>query len=110
MENASKALIMAGGVLLAILVISIALYILASARGLASSINEKNELSAIESFNRYYESFGSKIMGIDVVNIANKVENDIANGHFVTKDYKQSLVTSLSNKLNNKDTNRRICK
>ncbi len=81
MENASKALIIAGGVLIAIMVVSIALFLLASARGFADTQNEKAEASAIESFNRYYQSFDSSILGIDALNIYNKAINDIANGH-----------------------------
>ena len=81
MDNVSKALIMAGGILLAILIISVALYLFASARGFASAMNKNAEVSAVESFNRYYQSFDSKITGIDVVNICNKVLNDQKNGH-----------------------------
>ena len=81
MDNASKALIIAGGVLLAILVISVALYLFAGVRGFADAMNIHAEVSAVESFNRYYQSFESKITGIDVVNICNKVMNDQKNGH-----------------------------
>lgn len=78
MDNASKALVMAGGVLIALMVVSVALYFLASVRGFAASVNLKNELSAVESFNRYYQSFGysgSMITGLDALNIYNKAKN-----------------------------------
>lgn len=76
MDNASKALIMAGGVLIAIMIIGVSMYILAGARGFAEASNTQAELSAVESFNRYYQSFDSKILGIDVLNIYNKAEDD----------------------------------
>ena len=97
MENASKALIIAGGVLLAILVISVALYLFAGVRGFADAMNVHAELSAVESFNRYYQSFDSKITGIDVVNICNKVLNDKANGHDIDCS---ALYNELYNNLN----------
>ena len=84
MDNVSKALIIAGGVLLAIMIISVALYLFAGVRGFANAMNIHAEVSAIESFNRYYQSFDSKITGIDVVNSCNKVVNDQKNGHDIT--------------------------
>ena len=80
MDNASKALIMAGGILISVMVIGIAMYILSSARGVAYDANKEAEQSAVESFNRYYQSFGPsgcKISGIDVVNIYRKAVDDI---------------------------------
>ena len=76
MDNASKALIIAGGVLIGIMVISVALYILATARGMARDSNEEMERTAAESFNRFYQSYDSQITGIDALNIYNKVQDD----------------------------------
>lgn len=76
MDNASKALIMAGGILITVLVIGVAMYVLASARGVASNSNKEMQASAAESFNRYYESFDSNIKGIDALNIYHKVQDD----------------------------------
>lgn len=78
MDNASKALIMAGGILIGVLIISVSMYIMATARGMARESNEALEASAAESFNRYYQSFpkGGTITGIDVMNIYNKVQDD----------------------------------
>lgn len=76
MDNASKALIMAGGILITVLVIGVAMYVLASARGVAHTANEEMQASAAESFNRYYESFGENIKGIDALNIYNKALDD----------------------------------
>ena len=42
MDNASKALIMAGGILIAVLVISVSIYVITSARGVAKISNERH--------------------------------------------------------------------
>lgn len=78
MDNASKALIMAGGVLIAVMIIGVSMYILASARGIAYTANEAAEENARESFNRYYQSFAndSEILGIDFLNLCSKAEDD----------------------------------
>lgn len=101
MDNVSKALIMAGGILLALLIISVSLYLLSSARGFASAINTNAELSAVESFNRYYQSFNSNITGIDLVNICNKVINDRNNGHEIDCNVRTNGVFDQLNALSN---------
>ena len=81
MDNASKALIMAGGILIAVLVISVSLYVITSARGVAKISNERIEENAVQSFNRFYAAYTSdgtkvEIMGIDAVNIYRKALDD----------------------------------
>lgn len=90
MENASKALIMAGGVLIAVAVITLALYTYSYYKDYARSSEQMLTVSQIESFNRFYESYTSepvgsssylyKIRGIDAINIYKKAiadgEND----------------------------------
>lgn len=76
MDNASKALLMAGGILIAIAIISVSLYIYSSAQGVAKTSDDMISASAVASFNRYYLSFGSKINPIDVLNICNRVDDD----------------------------------
>lgn len=98
MDNASKALIMAGGILMAVMIIGIAIYILASARGFASASNDQAELSAIESFNRYYLSFDSTIQGIDALNLYNKANDDtkrVNHTHEVTTNVDSAIISEL---------------
>lgn len=80
MDNAAKALIFAGGILIGILVISVSLYIIASARGTAKISNEKIQANAVESFNRFYVAYGdgngTTISAIDAVNIYRKASDD----------------------------------
>lgn len=60
MENASKAVVMAGGVLIAIAVISIAIYMYTTARGVASSSEESLSVAQIQSFNKFYTAFENR--------------------------------------------------
>lgn len=82
MENASKALIIAGGILIAIALISLALYLFASARGLVDISNTALEKSQIESFNRFYFSYAPAfnsqytLSGLDAYNVIRKAQND----------------------------------
>lgn len=57
MENASKALIMAGGVMIAIAVISMAVYMFMNYKGYVESSEQMLTANQIENFNRFYESF-----------------------------------------------------
>lgn len=98
MDNASKALIMAGGILIAVMIIGVAMYMLTSARGYAKASNTQAELSAVESFNRYYDSFGDTILGIDVLNIYNKAVDDTERDnamHPVKVDVSSTLIKQL---------------
>lgn len=85
MDNASKALIMAGGILIAVLVISVSMYVITSARGVAKISNERVEANAKQSFNRFYATYTSDgsavaVKGIDAVNIYRKALDDSKNG------------------------------
>ena len=82
MENASKALIIAGGILIAIALISLALYLFANARGLVDISNTALEKSQIESFNRFYFSYAPSFNSsyslsvLDAYNVIRKAQND----------------------------------
>lgn len=75
MENASKALIIVGGVLITVLIISLAMYVLTSARGVASASEERLSASQKMAFNRFFEYYPDQIKGIDVYNIIGKIED-----------------------------------
>ncbi|MBR4110900.1 MAG: hypothetical protein IKK43_04365 [Clostridia bacterium] len=75
MDNASKALIMVGGVLITVLVISLAMYMLTSARGVADASDKRLLDSQKVAFNSFFEYYPSQIRGIDVYNIIGKIED-----------------------------------
>ena len=60
MENASKALIMAGGVLIGILLISLAVYLFVDFGTTSAKINEKNAQQQIVEFNSKFTSYEEK--------------------------------------------------
>lgn len=78
MDNASKALIMVGGVLITVMIISLAMYLFTGARGVADASEQRLMTSQVEGFNRFFVNYPPEITGIDVYNIIGKIE-DIAN-------------------------------
>jgi hypothetical protein len=81
-SNASKALLMAGGVLLSMMVIGLAVATYSHAQDLARSSEESLSASQIESFNRFYTAYvttyagPSEIRCIDAINILNRAIED----------------------------------
>lgn len=74
MENASKALLIAGGILIALLIIALLVYSFGSMSGYFSSEETKEEAEQLEAFNRQYEAYQRKLLrGTDVVSVINKV-------------------------------------
>ena len=70
MENASKALIMAAGILVGILIISLAVYLFADLGGTSAKINKQVEQQKIVQFNSQFTSYIEKELTIyDVVTI-----------------------------------------
>lgn len=74
MENASKALIMAGSILIAIMVISL---LVMAYNNLTETMNAKNDEEAIEQvieFNKQYDVYyRNNLYGSDILSLANKV-------------------------------------
>ncbi len=98
MENSSKAIIMAGGVLIAVAIISLALYAYATYRDYANSSEQILSTSQITSFNRYYESFDTtnKVRGIDALNIYKKAMDDHEKDESLQVEYSPSdLISNL---------------
>ena len=79
MENASKALLMAAGVLIGMLVISLAVYLFISFGSTSAEIHKQNEEQQIAQFNSQFVSYEEKRCTIyDVVTVANlATENNI---------------------------------
>lgn len=80
MENASKALIMAGGVLIGVLILSLAVYLFADFGSTSAQINAQNAEKQITQFNSKFTSYeGKKGLTIyDVITVASYArENNI---------------------------------
>ena len=90
MDNASRALVMAAGVFIAIAVISVALYAVSIGRGYASTAEDLLSASQIQSFNRFYTAHNSlgtppkEIKCIDAINVLNRaIEDDFLTANIV---------------------------
>lgn len=80
MENASKALLMAAGVLIGMLILSLAVFLFASFSSSMSQVYEKNEENQLNQFNTQFTSYqGKKDCTIhDIITVANlATENNI---------------------------------
>ena len=80
MENASKALLMAAGVLIGLLTLSLAVYLFVSFGSTSAEIYKKNEENQLNQFNTQFTSYVGRndITIHDVISIANlATENNI---------------------------------
>lgn len=74
MENATKALIMAGAILIAILIISAGIIVFNSTKGVRKSGEEAGDLMAIETYNSQFTKYcGNRVKGSEVTNLINFV-------------------------------------
>ena len=92
MENASKALLIAGGMLIAIIVLSLFAMMYNKMTELKNNEEARAKVEQLENFNAEYESFNKKLMyGADVITLANKIYNNNKN-HPNDNTYRIKLV------------------
>jgi hypothetical protein len=80
MENASKALLMAGGVLIGILILSLAVYLFVSFGGTAAQVNDQNAQVQLTQFNSKFTIYEGKSSNTvyDIITVAGYArENNI---------------------------------
>ena len=76
MENASKALAIAGSILLSIMIIATLLYMVNNIREVKNQEDEQLKQQQILEFNKEYESYEKNLMrGTDVITVINKANN-----------------------------------
>lgn len=73
MDSASKAIIIAGGILIGVLIISISMYMLTAFREVYSQSMDEFEAQQIVAFNSFFTQYPSQIKGYDAYNIIGKV-------------------------------------
>ncbi|MCI8482663.1 MAG: hypothetical protein HFJ27_06470 [Clostridia bacterium] len=74
MENAAKALLIAGGILIAVLLIGLLVYSFGSMNGYFEEQQQTEKTEQLTAFNQQFESYNRKLLrGTDVVSILNKV-------------------------------------
>lgn len=75
MENATKALLIAGGVLIALIIITMFILMFNRLSSMEKEQTEQTEMEQLAAFNAEYEAFNKKVMyGVDVITLINKVE------------------------------------
>lgn len=86
MENASKALIIAGAILISILLISVGVLVMNSINPMKKSAQDRSETMAIESFNAQFTSYEGEQSGSQVRAMfsAVKASNAVNTDHIVT--------------------------
>lgn len=76
MENASKALLIAGGILLALMTLSLIVYVSTSTTRMAEAQDAKKASEELSAFNASYEAYNKRLMyGTDVISVWNKANN-----------------------------------
>lgn len=100
MENASNALIIAGGVLIGILILSLAVYLFVDFGSTSAEINKQNEEQQLVLFNTKFTSYEDKegLTIYDVVTVAgyakenNKYYGDDDNDKYYVDNYKITVI------------------
>ena len=76
MENASKALLIAGGVLLAMMILAMLVYVSTSITDFSEAQDRDALTKQLSEFNKGFEAYNKKIMyGVDVISVVNKAIN-----------------------------------
>lgn len=76
MENASKALIIAGGILLAMMILALLIYVSTSMSSVAEEQDKRILTQQIEEFNKGYLAYNkTRMYGTDVITVVNKAIN-----------------------------------
>lgn len=87
MENAAKALIIAGGILFAIMILSLVVYMSTTTTRMAEAQDEKKKVEELTAFNKEYEAYNkTRMYGADIITVVNKAI-----------DYNRSLDASQQN-------------
>ena len=97
MENASKALIMAGGVLLAIMILSLLVSVGISMSDMVGAQDEKTATQQVQQFNESYLAYNkSKMYGIDVITVVNKAIDYNTKLGTDDEEYKINIILKLN--------------
>lgn len=75
MENASKALMMAGTILISLIVISALIFMFREIRGTKTQDASNQKTQEIINFNKSYESYNKTLYGSELLSLANKMSD-----------------------------------
>ena len=119
MENAAKALLIAGGILIALLILTVLVYAITARNRIEQAEYEKKRVEEIAKFNSEFEAYNkNRLYGIDVITVINKAiahnsrmqassEDDkyFINVEFITKEDFKSEIKVIDNTSESKDEN-----
>lgn len=96
MENASKALLMAAGVLIGVLILSLAAYLFVYFGSTSQQIHEQNEENQINELNSKFTSYVGKdnITIYDVITVANLATENNKKYEFSTRRHAEPIIAS----------------
>lgn len=81
MENISKALLIAGGMLIAIIILSMFLIMYNKVTNISKAQEEQKKQEQLSAFNGQYEAYDKQLMyGVDVITLCNKINNNNSSG------------------------------
>lgn len=102
MENASKALTMAGGILIAVMILIALVSMVQNSAQYNKDEEERRKVEQMAEFNQEYESYQKKLMrGTDVISVVNKANNNNVirvydtYGHVVDEDAKITTIIEI---------------
>ncbi len=97
MENASKALIIAGSVLLSLLVIAALVFIFNGIGDITNAKDEAKQIEQITAFNKQFESYNKGLLrGAEVYSVINKIRDN--NKMYAEKDSSMYIAWKLTMK------------
>lgn len=97
MENASKALLIAGGMLIAMMILVMLVSLVTSISDVAESQDKKQLTQQIQEFNRGYEAYNkTKMFGIDVITVTNKAVDYNKTLDTDEEEYKINVILKLN--------------
>lgn len=83
MENASKALLIAGGILFALITLALVTYMATSITRMTEAQDEKAAAEELVAFNKQYEAYHKSVMyGVDIISVYNKAEDSNGKNDF----------------------------
>ena len=97
MENASKALIMAGGILVGVLVLSLMVYLFADFGSTSAQINAQNKQNQLSQFNSKFTAYEDKegLTIYDVITVAGYAKE---NNKYYEENENNQIIVYLENK------------
>lgn len=105
MENASKALLMAGGILIAMITITVFVYMFSQISEMKNATDRDTSKEELLAYNQAFESYNKKLMyGADIISVINKaIDNnkryDVEDSESYDNMYHINITFKLKNEL-----------